>query len=36
MYFGDFIGFGKYFGIFNSFRDILVILMVSGIFCSFL
>ena len=32
MYFGDFIGFGGYFGIFNSFRDILVIFVVSGIF----
>jgi hypothetical protein len=32
VYFGDFIRFGGYFSIFNSFRDILVILVVSGIF----
>jgi hypothetical protein len=28
VYFGDFIGFGGCFGIFNGFRDILVILVV--------
>jgi hypothetical protein len=36
MYFGYFMGFGEYFGIFNSFKDILVILVVSRIFWSFL
>ena len=29
VHFGDFIGFGGYFDIFNKFRDILVILVVS-------
>jgi hypothetical protein len=34
VYFGDFIGFGGYFGIFNSFWDLLASFVVSGIFWS--